>query len=316
MDELLYNGRIKYNKMDFRNDHIDIELHFLKGDTIYRYSGTISSPKSQLLVDTKYCYLSNEKLYSKKYFKSYGKNILEADFDINDNYHSNVNDTSILHKLTSDNHYLLNTDAWIRASRISDTFALFDTLGINETLMLKLTNLFDEGIRVFKYDQERRLYTIDLNGLGSRLYSETEVDALLSEGTKRGLIMFALAIFTLQIGGSLLIDEIENSFHKNLVENIIMIFNDKRINKNKANLIFSTHYVEILDIFRRRDNIFVMNKEDVITNYNLYVDYDERTDLSKSNQFNNNTFKTLINYDRLMDLKKELINEVSDSSRR
>jgi len=127
--------------------------------------------------------------------------------------------------------------------------------------------------------------------------------------------MFGLIIAVLKIGGSLIIDEIENSFHKNLVENIIMIFNDKRINNNNATLIFSTHYVEILDIFRRRDNIFVMIKKDFITISNLHDDYDDRTDLTKSNQFNNNTFGTLINYDRLMDLKKILINEIPNSTR-
>ena len=58
-----------------------------------------------------------------------------------------------------------------------------------------------------------------------------------------------------------------------------------------------------------------MNNEEFITNCNLYEDYDERTDLSKSNQFNNNTFKILINYERLMDLKKELINEARGTAR-
>ncbi|MDY0139153.1 MAG: AAA family ATPase, partial [Candidatus Izemoplasmatales bacterium] len=224
-------------------------------------------------------------------------------------------DTSILYKLTSSKYYMINTNNWINASKISMIFDLFETFEVNEKLMLKITNLFDDSLKEFKYDKERKLYSIDLQGLGLKNYSEAEVDILLSDGTKKGLIMFALTIAMLKLGGSLIIDEIENSFHKNLVENIIMIFNDKRINKNQANLIFSTHYVEILDIFRRRDNIYIMNKEDFITNCNLYEDYDERTDLSKSNQFNNNTFKTLINYERLMDLKKELINEVPGTTR-
>lgn len=315
VNELLYKGRIKYNKMDFRGNTIDIELNFLQKETVYRYSSTISIPNKNVLEEISYCNFSNEKLYSKKYFKSYGKSILEEDFDVDKNYNSNVADTSILYKLTSSKYYMINTNNWINAAKISNIFELFESFNVNDKLMLKITNLFDDSVREFKYDKERKLYSIDLRGLGLKNYSESEVDILLSDGTKKGLIMFALTIAMLKLGGSLIIDEIENSFHKNLVENIIMIFNDKRINKNKANLIFSTHYVEILDIFRRRDNIYIMNKEEFITNCNLHEDYDERIDLNKSNQFNNNTFKTLINYERLMDLKKELINEVPSTPR-
>jgi len=315
VNELLYKGRIKYNKMDFRANNIEIELYFLLEKTIYKYSGKISVPSKNVLEETSYCNFSDEKLFSKPYFKTYGKNILDTDFDEDKNYNSNVADTSILYKLTSNKYYMISTNDWINASKISHVFELFESFNVDEKLMLKITNLFDESIKAFSYDQERKLYSIDLHGLGLKNYSESEVGVLLSDGTKKGLIMFALTIAMLKLGGSLIIDEIENSFHKNLVENIIMIFNDKRINKNKANLIFSTHYIEIIDIFRRRDNIYIMNKDEFITNCNLHEDYDERTDLSKSNQFNNNTFKTLINYERLMDLKKELINEVPGTPR-
>lgn len=109
----------------------------------------------------------------------------------------------------------------------------------------------------------------------------------------------------------MVIDEIENSFHKNLVENIIGLFNDRTINTKNATLIFTTHYVEILDIFSRKDNIFVMKKDIYIDNGNLAVNYKLRSELSKSNQFNNNTFGTLLNYNPLMDMKRSLRNEIS-----
>lgn len=315
VNEIFYKGRIAYNKMDFRNESINIELYFLLKETIFRYSGTVSAPNINFLEKNKYCTFSNEVLYSRKYSKSNGKKILDAKFDINDNYSSNVADTSILYKLTSGKPYMINTNSWTDSSKISTIFDLFEMLNVNEKLILKITNIFDDSIKAFKYDKNRELYSIELEGLALKKYNESEVDKLLSDGTKKGLILIGLTIAILKYGGSLIIDEIENSFHKNLVENIIMIFNDKRINKNKSNLIFSTHYVEILDIFRRRDNIYVMHKEKFVTNCNLYEDYDERTDLNKSNQFNNNTFKTLINYEKLMDLKKELIREISHITR-
>lgn len=175
---------------------------------------------------------------------------------------------------------------------------------------MRISQLFDEGIETFTYDCDRQLYTVKLKGTKRQTYTEDEMIAYLSEGTQKGSILLALAIAMLSVGGDLIIDEIENSFHKNLVENFIMIFNDKRINKNQATLIFTTHYVEILDIVRRRDYIYIMQKDETISLKNLYEDYNERVELSKSNQFNNNTFKTLINYERLMDLKKVLIEEI------
>jgi AAA15 family ATPase/GTPase len=314
VNELLYRGRIPYNPMDFRGQSISIELYFLRDMTVFRYSGTISAPEVNALEDTSYCVFSNEKIYRKKYYKSHGKSIFDLEFDSVSGYTSNVADTSILHQLSSKKHHLVNTNHWILTHKgLSDTIGLFQLLVNNDKLMLKIINLFDESIKEFRYNTERKLYSVDLFGLGPKQYGEKEVDDLLSEGTKKGFVMFALTIAILSLGGSLIIDEIENSFHKNLVENIIMIFNDKRINKNQANLVFSTHYIEILDIFRRRDHIHIMNKKEFITICNLYDDYPERTDLSKSNQFNNNTFNTLINYDRLMDLKKELINEIPRS---
>lgn len=315
VNELLLSGRIKYDKLDFRSKTIKLTVFFYLLETVYKYESNISIPEATLLNETSYCKFSNEKLYSKKYSKSYSKRILDLDFDEDNTYTSNVSDTSILYKLTNKRTLVINTNNWIHNYRIESIFDIFNLVEVSTELMLKITNLFDEGIKKFEYDLDKKLFVLDLNGIGAKTYSEKEVDMLLSDGTKKGLIMFGLTIAILKMGGTLIIDEIENSFHKNLVENIIMIFNDKRINVKNANLIFSTHYVEILDIFRRRDNIFVMRKNDHITACNLYKDFKDRIDLSKSNQFNNNTFQTLINYDRLMELKKELINEISDTVR-
>lgn len=315
VNELLLSGRIKYDKLDFRSKTIKLTVFFYLLETVYKYESNISIPEATLLNETSYCKFSNEKLYSKKYSKSYSKRILDLDFDEDNIYTSNVSDTSILYKLTNKRTLVINTNNWIHNYRIESIFDIFNLVEVSTELMLKITNLFDEGIKKFEYDLDKKLFVLDLNGIGAKTYSEKEVDMLLSDGTKKGLIMFGLTIAILKMGGTLIIDEIENSFHKNLVENIIMIFNDKRINVKNANLIFSTHYVEILDIFRRRDNIFVMRKNDHITACNLYKDFKDRIDLSKSNQFNNNTFQTLINYDRLMELKKELINEISNTVR-
>lgn len=307
---LLYTGRIRYNELDFRNDKLDLDIHFIYKATIYRYMGEVHRSMSNLLNEETYCKFAKEKLYSKKYFKSYGKNIYDLEYDELEEYTSNIPDTSILYKLTANKPVIVNSDSWLKRENPKLIFDLMNIANISDGLKLKIINLFDENIKMFEYDEENKLYELKIDGIGTKYCGASEVNDILSDGTKKGLILFSLTVAIMGLGGTLIIDEIENSFHKNLVENIIMIFNDKRINKNRSNLIFSTHYVEIMDIFRRRDNIFIMNKEKYITNCNLYDDYKERIDLSKSNQFNNNTFNTLLNYDRLMSIKKDLMNEI------
>ncbi len=308
--ELLDKGRIKYDPMHFNQSSIQLDVYFFHQEKVYRYQGTVNQPPLKVMEGDFYCEFSSERLGFKKYYKSNGKKILDMDFTPSPKFTSSVPDTSILYQVTLGKHYAIQAEDWVNPLKLYRIFDWFEGFKLNQELILRISQLFDEGIEIFTYDRDRQLYTVKLKGTTRQTYTEDEVNAYLSEGTKKGLVLLALAIAMLSVGGDLIIDEIENSFHKNLVENLIMIFNDKRINKNQATLIFTTHYVEILDIFRRRDHIYIMQKDETISLENLYEDYAERVELSKSNQFNNNTFKTLINYERLMDLKKVLMHEI------
>lgn len=68
---------------------------------------------------------------------------------------------------------------------------------------------------------------------------------------------------------------------------------------------FSTHYCELLDLFNRQDNIWVCRADKKISADNMYETFDIRTELSKSRQFYNDAFKTAVNYEDLMNIKKE-----------
>ena len=109
---------------------------------------------------------------------------------------------------------------------------------------------------------------------------------------------------TLQNGFDLLIDEVENYFHKTLVKNMISLFKDKSVNKKNASLIFTTHYCEVLDLFNRRDNIWIAKSSDKVHLKNMYLDYNIRSELLKSRQFYSNVFDTAVNYEDLMAFKK------------
>ena len=85
------------------------------------------------------------------------------------------------------------------------------------------------------------------------------------------------------------------------------MYKDKTINKYNASIIYSTHYSELLDTNNRCDNVNVLHREGTtITLKNMCTDYEFRTDMLKSGSFNQNAFDTLINYNRLMELKETL----------
>ena len=139
--------------------------------------------------------------------------------------------------------------------------------------------------------------------------------AILSAGTFRGVELYIRCINALKNGATIIVDEIENCFQKNLVYNLLFLFNDENINSKNAKLIFSTHYVEILDYLNRRDGIFITHKENgIIDVKNLYKDYSLRTELSKSKQFDNNVFNTAINYKQLLKVRRSLLNELQTNN--
>ena len=84
------------------------------------------------------------------------------------------------------------------------------------------------------------------------------------------------------------------------------MYKDKGVNRKNATLVFTTHYCEVLDQMGRQDNIWVCNTNSRIRLANMYEVYHIRPALLKSKQYYNNAFRTAVNYDDLMALKKVL----------
>ena len=137
--------------------------------------------------------------------------------------------------------------------------------------------------------------------------SASELYEILSSGTTKGFGLFTFVVYSLRTGADLIIDEIENHFHKTLVENLVNLYKDKSVNKKMASLIFTTHYCEILDLFNRSDNVYISKYNKAIILENMHTNYKFRSELSKSNKFYTNEFNTNVSYDALMDFKKELM---------
>lgn len=83
-----------------------------------------------------------------------------------------------------------------------------------------------------------------------------------SAGTQRLLSFSGPILMTLDMGRVLVIDELDNSLHPDLVKAIIKLFNSKETNPKNAQLIFTTHDTNLLDqsLFRR-DQIWFTEKD-------------------------------------------------------
>ena len=128
----------------------------------------------------------------------------------------------------------------------------------------------------------------------------------LSSGTIKGLNVFMQAWMVLIKGGYFIIDEIENHFNKEIVATLIRFFMDKKVNKNGATLVYSTHYVELLDVLDTNDGIYVIRNNEGVTIQKLHHIL-KRNDIKKSDVFQSGMLEgTTPSYEASMRLKKVL----------
>lgn len=298
-------GEYALEDKNYSYDNIHLDMYFYHEGRIYKYQTDLIS---SLTLSNKATFV-NQKLFEKEYFKSNVKNIFSDDgFVTVNNIGTLPEDTSILffvlHKKETKAVYF-NSDG-----SGADTYRLmFNALKrykIPTAALSKILHLFDSNIQNLTMLDEHN-YELSLCCDGRKIISDKELVHFLSSGTTKGLLLYTTVIASLQNGFDLIIDEIENHFHKTLVENIISLYKDKSVNKKNATLLFSTHYCEILNLFNRQDNIWVCRMDKKISIENMYENFNIRPELLKSKQFYNDTFKTAINYEDLMALKKELL---------
>lgn len=133
-----------------------------------------------------------------------------------------------------------------------------------------------------------------------------ELEKYLSSGTIKGIITFSMVKETLQSGGYLLVDEIENHFNKEIVMTLIRFFMDSHLNKNGGVLIFTTHYPELLDEYDRNDAISIVRNRNGITVDNL-SNILKRNDIKKSDAYQSGFLEgTTPAYEAYIRLKKSL----------
>lgn len=92
-----------------------------------------------------------------------------------------------------------------------------------------------------------------------------------SEGTENIFLLAPVLLDALEKGSSIFIDEIERSLHPVLIKHIISYFHDEKTNPNKAQLIFTTHNLELMDLeIFRRDQIYFVDKNTKTAQSEIY----------------------------------------------
>ncbi len=145
--------------------------------------------------------------------------------------------------------------------------------------MVEFLSAFDKSISGFVIELARTTdegdekYRIDT--IHKMIDSDEEVRISLQEessGTQKMFSLYPMLEDVLEEGGVLVVDELNSRLHPLLLRNILQIFSNREINKNSAQLIFTTHDVwQLSNNGLRMDEIWFVdkNKEGLSSLYSL-----------------------------------------------
>ena len=247
-------GEFRMEAKPYNYDQLELLIDFYYEDYIYRYETTLRNSDS---IGSKAVFTA-QRIQRKRYYKSNIKELYSVEGFLD------VEISGELPEDTSDIFFILKKKQ-VRAiyfdsfGKGTDTyrllFAFLKDFNIPDRILSKVITIFDENISdLQKLDDHN--YKMSFGGM-ERLVSDKELLYHLSSGTTKGMLLYILVVASIQNGFDLIVDEIENHFHKTLVENMLSLYKDKSVNKKNATLIFTTHYCELLDLFNRQDNIFI-----------------------------------------------------------
>jgi hypothetical protein len=217
--------------------------------------------------------------------------------------------------LTKDQRTFLRDDMSVvmavTGRRLVDHFEV--TEGLEQTsYSTELVNAFDSSVEYLRWDPESEVYRLKFYGEPERSLSRDAAETQLSFGTLVGSEMVLKAVGILQEGGLMVIDEIESGLNKSLVKVIIDLFLSESTNPNGAQLVFTTHYPEILDFLPRKDDVYLLVRDaDHRTKAVKYSSEVKRIENKKSEVVLSNYIKgTMPNYPDIRGLRNYVRNSV------
>lgn len=196
-------------------------------------------------------------------------------------------------------------------ARLTD-YNMLDVLGYYPKEILAF---LDSSIEYLSFEKDGKEIEIRLKFMGKDeilLNHPIELNKYLSSGTIKGISVFMRAVFVFCESGYLVVDELENHFNKEIAATLIRLFMDRKVNKNGAVLIFSTHYSELLDQFDRNDSIYIVKNRDGICATNL-SELLKRNDMKKSEVYDSDYLDgTVPTYESYIAMKKALMTMEED----
>jgi AAA15 family ATPase/GTPase len=134
--------------------------------------------------------------------------------------------------------------------------------------MQTMVKSFDLGIESIEIEQTD---TTDAQGNSEKTYipvalHQTENNAFElplfeeSSGTQSAFVLLSRILPVLQYGGVAVIDEIDNDLHPHLLPHILDLFKHEHTNPNNAQIIFTCHTPEILNLLMKHQ-VYLVEKE-------------------------------------------------------
>ena len=255
-------------------------------------------------LDSRYI-INNECLWCKKISRAKSKKDL-FEFD----------DKCIIKERDNNAEFLKDDTSIILSLNKNKNFYLKDLIQLTNLNFLRLIGDFPQELIAF-LDPSIEYFSFDkITGESKLKYFDREeiivsnpviFERYLSSGTIKGINVFINAMVVFEMGGYLIVDELENHFNREIVATLLRFFMNKSVNKNGATLIFSTHYAELLDEFERNDGIYIVRNRNGISAQKLSKILN-RNDIKKSEAFKSDFLEgTVPTYDSYMQLKKAIV---------
>lgn len=283
---------------------VTITVYFFdQKDGIFKLESEIIRDGNDKL-DNRYI-ISGERLWCKKVTRVKSKKDL-FEFD----------DKCIIKERDNNAEFLKEDTSITLSLNKNKNFYLKDLIQLTNLNFLRLIGDFpqeliaflDPSIEYFSFDKitgESKLKFFDREEI---IVSNPVIfERYLSSGTIKGINVFINAMVVFEMGGYLIVDELENHFNREIVATLLRFFMNKSVNKNGATLIFSTHYAELLDEFERNDGIYIVRNRNGISAQKL-SNILTRNDIKKSEAFKSDFLEgTVPTYDSYMQLKKAIV---------
>lgn len=141
---------------------------------------------------------------------------------------------------------------------------LFDNKKV-QNIMFKMLQEMDSDISHFRYEKGDKEETPEI--YTKHVVNEMEYELKLEEESSGTIKLFAFLPFVIKAllnGGVIVIDEMDAKLHPKLIRYIIELFSNPHSNKNKAQLIFTSHDLSTMKKeFFRRDEIWFVAKDNL-----------------------------------------------------